>query len=472
MYKWGLLTVASLLLIGCGGGASSSEDDSSVVDVPTVSTSDESGWSRQSYEENSSVNLLNPDRGFYDASYHLEASKSYNMFDSPKEKGYKLVYGVLSLEDYAFTEILPQTLLDTLGKNLSDAQANGIKIIFRIRYRPDSSGKDPQKSIILGHLQQLSSVMSEHRSAISVVQAGTLGAWGEWHTFTGEFDDESDEAYRENRLEVLKGLLALFPEHFVQIRTPMHKELLLGDVEEYKEVGTAGEITPEIAYTSDIRARVGHHNDCFLSTSTDMGTYASDNIAFWKSYVENDSKYTPVGGETCGIGEDEDAERSSCTTALLEMKQLHYSYMNDDYHPDVIEKWKTQGCYTTIQENLGYRLVATSLAWLEESTQLSVDLTLENRGFASPYQNYPVSYILYNEQNRYTFPLSLDTRTLYAGESKALRASLPLEGVKSGQYCLGLSIGEEGSLVHLSNEALWSSSQESNTLLCGIEVAP
>ena len=42
---------------------------------------------------------------------------------------------------------------------------------------------------------------------------------------------------------------------------------------------------------------LGHHNDCFLASSTDYGTY--DDVGKEYPYLEQDTKYVPMGGETC-----------------------------------------------------------------------------------------------------------------------------------------------------------------------------
>lgn len=56
------------------------------------------------------------------------------------------------------------------------------------------------------------------------------------------------------------------------------------------------------------QTRTGHHNDCFLASDTDLGTYTDGNIDAEKSYIEVESKFTVMGGETCAVN----APRSEC----------------------------------------------------------------------------------------------------------------------------------------------------------------
>ena len=51
----------------------------------------------------------------------------------------------------------------------------------------------------------------------------------------------------------------------------------------------------------------GHHNDCFLASSTDFGTYDDKSVEY--PYLKDDTKYTVMGGETCAVSADEPLDR-------------------------------------------------------------------------------------------------------------------------------------------------------------------
>jgi biotin operon repressor len=443
-----------LFFYGCSGGGASDTQNNTI---------------NIKYTEDSNANLLNPDRGFYDADYELNVKKNYNIFDGVRESGYTLVYAPLNLEEYNTTAQLPDTLIDTIEKNLKDANSSGVGLIFRIKYRSSINGYDPSKDIIMGHLNQLKPLLQRYKNVISVVQAGVIGAWGEWHSFTGDYAD-SNESYKENRKEIIEKLIEIFPDKYIQIRTPMHKEQLFGISGEYTQEGTEGMITEDIAYSNDIRAKIGHHNDCVLANASDMGTYPSDNIEFWKSYVVNDSKYAPVGGETCGIGEDEDALLSDCANAIAEFKRLQYSFLNDAYHPDVLQKWKDQGCYDEIRKNLGYRLVAHKLTMIQDKNTLALTLSIENKGYAAPYIKSDVNFILKNSTREYTFHQDIDMRTFYPNGTKNIEDTISLDDIDAGTYCLYIQIGKEYTAIRLSNKDIWEESSRANKLACDIVI--
>ena len=181
-----------LLLAGCGGGSESMREE---IYPPLTIT----------FTEQSGVNVENPDRGFYDADYALELNVSYNRFAAAYSEGYRLVYAPLNLEEYNETVTLPASLTDTVAQNLHDANNSGVKLILRLKYRSSLNGNDPSKEIILAHMEQLKPLFQSYSNVISVVQAGTIGAWGEWHSFTGDFAEDNPD-YRTNRRAIIEKL--------------------------------------------------------------------------------------------------------------------------------------------------------------------------------------------------------------------------------------------------------------------------
>jgi hypothetical protein len=423
----------------------------------------------KSYSEDATVNLTNPDRGFYKATYALDNLYSYNPYESAKEDGYSLVYARINLADYNETTVLPDELLTAVQTNFSQAQSAGVKFVFRIKYRGGDT-VDISRSILEAHLAQLKPLLQQYKDVVSVVQAGIIGAYGEWHSFTGEYAD-SDANYIDNRRAVIQSLNDIFPQKFIQIRTTMHKELLFGNSTYYKEASNTAQLTQETAAEDTLLARVGHHNDCFLASSSDMGTFASNNIEYWKSYMENDSKFAPTGGETCAVGTGEDEILSSCANALSDLKRFRYSFLNDSYNLDVLQKWKDEGCYEEIKADLGYRFVANTLEVQTSPLKMNVLLSIQNRGYAAPHIHYPVSFTLSDSNNSYTFEFAnFDMRSFGPLDTQSLTFPFDITNVEKGNYCLSMKIGEGSSTVKLSNSGLWDETTKSNVLACEIDI--
>ena len=172
---------------------------------------------------------------------------------------------------------------------------------------------------MLTHIGQLTPLLTANADVIAVVQAGFIGAWGEWHTST------NDLTAPDTRKEILETLLnAVPPTRSVQIRYPAYKRTLYGDA-----------LTAANAFDGSFAARVGHHNDCFISSADDVGTYPDDQIDFYRDYVGADSAFVPVGGETCAVS----APRSECPSAVAEMTKMHFSYINRQFEPNVLASW-------------------------------------------------------------------------------------------------------------------------------------
>ena len=110
-------------------------------------------------------------------------------------------------------------------------------------------------------------------------------------------------------------------------------------------------ITRKTAYNESDLSRIAFHNDCFLADIDDMGTFGEnpDYRKFW----EWETKYVAMGGETCKL-----SEYSNCENAVTDFAKYHWSYINIDYHPAVINQWEDEQCMKEIQK----RLVIASLS--------------------------------------------------------------------------------------------------------------
>ena len=231
-----------------------------------------------------------------------------------REGGYTLAFSYIRLDDYRSRD-LDQRLLQDLNGGLDEVRRTGLKVVIRFAYNfgpyPDSE-PDSSKAQILRHIEQVAPVLEAHSDVIAAVQAGFIGAWGEWHTSTnGLLDNPQD------KFDILEALLAVVPEdRFVQLRYPR-----------YKQEGYGGPMTAAEALSGTVQARVGHHNDCFLASDTDLGTYPSDRIDELKAFVAAETAFVPMGGETCLSN----PPRSECDTALAEMELLHFTYINEEW---------------------------------------------------------------------------------------------------------------------------------------------
>ena len=82
------------------------------------------------------------------------------------------------------------------------------------------------------HLDQLKPFLEKNKDLILVVQAGMIGAWGEWHSSIQGLENSE-----ETKAAVLEKLLSVVPvERNVQVRLPEFKNLLKDKPELYKSL--------------------------------------------------------------------------------------------------------------------------------------------------------------------------------------------------------------------------------------------
>lgn len=411
------------------------------------------------YEESTAV-TKNPERGFYNYVSLTTASDLSSVSDG----GNTLIYAPVFLDDYLGSDheqALPQSLLQDIQSGFDAVRAAGLKAIVRFMYDngegyPDGANDAPL-SWMVQHVEQLSPVLQANADVLFMLQAGFIGAWGEWHTSNNFVDGPDDQADRKSLIDAL--LLAVPKNRRTGVRYPAYKRMFYG----------AAATTEAQMLAQDDVARVGHINDCFVSGPEDVGTYQYEPVETLRDYLAEDTKFVPMGGETCALH-----ERGACATVVPEMERFHFTYINEDFHEDVVALWDTEGCRPEIERRLGYRLVLES-AQLPTSVKpggtFTFELNLKNVGFAALTNPRPVFLVLEGKGERLSVELEADPRTWYPGAiTVAARVRIP--ATLEGSYRLALWMPDaEADLaeradysIQLANEGVWVSGSGDNTL--------
>ncbi len=397
--------------------------------------------------------VVNPERGFR-YSFDQFVSSDYGVY---RNLGVSLVYAEGDLRPYREQD-LPQSFLDTMKAAFDAVRAGGVKVVLRFKYNdgpwPDSE-PDASQEQILRHIQQLAPLLQQNADVIAWIDAGFIGAWGEWHSSTHGLDTDINA-----KREIVNALAAaLPPDRFILLRYPP-------DLMAFYPTP----LTAEQAFTGTLQSRLGYHNDCFLSSETDVGTYDGDRTAFI-NYLGQTTQFTPADGETCA----EYPPLQACEAAIHEMEALHWSGLNLSYHKGVIRYWQKQGCFEEIKRRLGYRLVlqdATlpSLAHIGESLDMHVRLT--NEGFASPLNPRPLFVVLTGPAT-VTLPVSdVDPRRwLPGGHDLNFSVALP-DSLPEGEYRLALWLpdgyeslrSDPRYSIRFANQNVWDETNGWNVL--------
>ncbi len=146
---------------------------------------------------------------------------------------------------------------------LDETRANGGSLIVRIGYTwSDSPGCEPSDfDVILGHVRDLSQIMSDYDDVVVAVEAGVAGPWGEMHT--------SDYCKPQYMNRVLKTYCDNLAERTsVLVRAPHYISSYIGT----NAVGTLG----KLPFRDRCLRRFGMYNDGYLGTWWDYGTWAGE----------------------------------------------------------------------------------------------------------------------------------------------------------------------------------------------------
>lgn len=402
------------------------------------------------YEPSAAI-FLNPERGFIRTVSVKSGGAGLDPVQLNLYKGQNVSMILRVVYFDAFKDkAIDAATLQMLQDDCDKIRTAGMKIILRFAYTDDMAGTDAPLNIIEQHLDQLKPVFETNQDIIAFVQAGLIGAWGEWHSSSNGL------ATTENRRAVLTKLLSVLPaDIMVQVRTPSYKQAIYN---------TTAPISSSEAYTAAEKARVGHHNDCFLSNATDYGTYT--NVATEKQYISNEALYVPTGGETCPPTDGFDP---NCTTSGNEMKLLKWTYLNLDWYPATIAAWKNSGCFDEFQRNLGYRLALAKGNFAAEATVNSTykaAFSITNKGYAPLYHKKNATLVLKNMTTGqyYDKALAVDLRTCKPAGTLEINEDISLSGLPAGTYNLYLRIADKSEslkdrieyAVQLANKEVWA----------------
>jgi len=187
------------------------------------------------------------------------------------------------LDDSIDVDVLPEHILPDIASDFQSIRAAGMKCVVRFAYvnGPVVGDTEPVLTRLLGHISQLAPILQDNQDVIMVIQAGFVGPWGEWHGSSNGLDKDPGSLK-----QILEAILDAVPDKIVQVRTPKHK------IEIFE---TRVALNATTAYSGENIARTGHHNDCFLASDDDVGTYVDKEFEY--PYLANETLYTAMGGK-------------------------------------------------------------------------------------------------------------------------------------------------------------------------------
>jgi hypothetical protein len=457
----------------------------------------------------------NPERGFYMYT-HTKAS-AFTALSANQLNGWKkptqaaggnytvnstLVFRYYELDIFKDKGIDPG-FITSVQADFAVARQAGFKLIPRFTYTlTQKAGSCPEgficppygdaaKAIVLQHISELKTVLHDNADVIAVVQMGFIGVWGEQY-YTDFFGDASQntplqkltDANWKDRLEVLQALLQAVPKsRMIQVRYPQIKQRFIYGIN--ADVNVAPLQLSE-AFSGSDKARIGFHNDCLLASTNDYGTFEDygnsstprrDANTVLRTFKKADSRFVAVGGETCNDSYSPQNDCEPLGRAQTEMRELHYSYLNSAYNNAVNNDWQTSGCMDSIKKNLGYRFVLKECTLPLTATlgkSFRIAMVVENRGYASPFNERPLRLVFRNKNNGNEHQLSLqsDVRKWFSGRNEVSEDVQLPAGVTAGEYELFLSLPDAAAsiekrpeyAIRLANENTWEATTGYNKL--------
>lgn len=447
--------------------------------------------------------LYNPERGFRlevavdiaDKNYVWEPEKYPDITSYLEEQSEMYASDSVSLVQTYFY------LTGMVGKELTDENFQvmdtffnklrklGKKSVLRFAYETDFMGRvktGPTLEDIICHTEQLKPFLEKNKDIIQVVQAGMIGAWGEWHSsFHGL--EQSEETKRI----ILENILCMTPENrMLQVRVPSYKNLLKKNEKAY--------------------SRISFHDDFIIVDPHKWDGGMHEGTEFFNQIVR-ESPYLPVDGElpwgnwSVNKGPD-NPEPGWIIDGMKTARQLflqHYTSLSAIHNykergaPDKYSMmyWKETPVDTTflkenkmpvsdayfkkkdgspaernvfdyIRDHLGYRIELqemTAPSILSFTDLNSVEISLINRGFSTLFNEHPVYLVLIDEAENvcYTSLTNADVNTWQPYQpGDSLRSPL-VHKVKSdlkipadlskGTYRLGLWIPDGSERLKYDN---------------------
>lgn len=417
------------------------------------------------------VDLWRPQE-FPDITSYLDKESAFYCADS-----ISLVQSYFYLTGYVGKD-LPAEAFDTMSRYFDTLRRIGKKAVLRFAYESDFNGRaaiGPTEEELIRHTIQLKPFLEKNKDVIQVVQAGMIGAWGEWHSSFRGLENSAD-----TKLNILRHICQMTPDgRAVQIRVPEYKNLLNPLSSDYKRV----------SFHDDFIVIGKHRWDGGMSE----GTPAFEQIV-------RESPYLPVDGElpwgTWSMNEDRDnpeagwiIDGAECARRLFLQHFTSLSAIHNYKEKDTKDKysmayWKEtiisedflksnrmpmsdgyfrkkdgtvvqRSVFDYIRDHLGYRIELQELnvrASEKVEKEFSVEISLINRGFSTLFNEHPVYLVLVDKEGKVCHQQLTDadvhswqphalSDTLCSPLLHKITANIQLPNVlKRGEYQLGLWI--------------------------------
>lgn len=415
----------------------------------------------------STENINNPDQGFYRPVYVrvTDGGAGYNKgIISASTQLYHLRIDISAFSgavNGVADKPLSESAVSGLEELLSFLNQNEKSAVVRFAYDPFYGGeknKESELQTMLNHIKQVCPVLNRFQTAITAIEAGMIGPWGEMHS--------SSIADAAHITPVLETFLSNTEDIPVLARTPKMIYDYLGI--------TVNQIENYAVSSTDKAYCLGIYNDGYLGSQTDVGTYTNREKEV--EFLSKQTAHLPYGGEVVVP----DSSLHDIDKCLPEMFKMHLSYLNIEWNNKVIEKWKntnyTSACgnenlyfgktaFNYIENRMGYRFVLTESLFNCSGNQLKISLTIKNVGFGNLNKQKQTKLLFVNEDGEVALTRQAENFTGCSNVNYETDLTL-----KNGKYAVYLCIygGESEGKPHyalqFANNQIWNDALKANKI--------
>ena len=378
---------------------------------------------------------------------------------------------------------------------LSETRRNGGSIIVRIGYTwSESLGCEPSDfDVLLGHVRDLSAIMSYFDDVIVGVEAGVAGPWGEMHS--------SDYCRPEYMKRILKTYCETLPQSIsILVRTPNY-------IASFAGTNAAGTVAM-LPFKDKNLQRFGMYNDGYLGTWWDYGTWSGP----WKRELGltllSSFDNHPYGGELAYVGLDWIQKNRERTRELFDPARwnivedwyrTHLSYLRNggdrkhplckfiagltfnaatykfDGMPDLTE-YEGSDLHKFMLDHMGYRFVVRDAKipkTLRRGGNASIALDVENTGFGRLLLPSRIDVMLASGTASHVIPARGDVSSIPGGTKR--RVEIPFRvppNINPGNYSAFLRVSaplkdeKPGDMprrpVRFANVGMWNDEFKAN----------
>ena len=386
---------------------------------------------------------------------------------------------------------LPPEAFTTMDVYFNKLRQLGKKALLRFAYETEPMGtvsSGPTMEDMFRHMKQLKPYLEKNKDVILALQAGFIGAWGEWHS--SKHNIESSDA---NKRIILEKICRMTPQdRVVQVRVPDYKNLLPKDSEAYRKTSFHDDFIVVDPHRWDGNMHEGTPNfnqiveeGAFMPVDGELpwGTWSMNkengDANGWiidgkktarQLFLEHYTSLSVIHNYKERGAPDKYSMMYWKETPISEeyLKEKHMP-VSDGYFRKQDGSAAQRNAFEYVRDHLGYRLELQELQidTLKHTDNhiLNLSLTLINRGFSTLFNEHPVYFVLVDEHNQVKeFLTNADTNSFqpyrpgdktYTPLIHTIKGQVTLPKTANGIYKLGLWI-PDGSrqLQHLSRFAI------------------